>query len=190
MKKMASAGRILIMPKGKYNAETQYEMLDLVSLNGTSWLAKKSVKGVEPGTSGSEEYWHNMFTFEIANNLDTTDEGKSLDARQGKILNERKQDRIVESVVVESGTSYELVFAEKECCLLCAYLSEPMYYSGIFACCGINAWSYSITKLNESIQNASFTAQIADTDGTDVNKIIFRNETGNDVTLNLIKLPF
>ena len=166
---MTSAGRILIMPKGDYNAETTYEMLDLVFHNGTSWLAKKTVVGIEPSAANSE-YWQQM--------------------SDPSFLEVRKQDRIVESVIVKSGSSYELTFAEKECCLLCAYLSEPMYYSGIFACCGINAWSYSITKLNESIQNASFTAQIADTDGTDVNKIIFRNETGNDVTLNLIKLPF
>ena len=45
---MASAGRILIMPKGNYNADTQYEMLDLVYHNGTSWLAKKTTKGIEP----------------------------------------------------------------------------------------------------------------------------------------------
>ena len=75
---MASAGRILIMPKGEYNAETQYEMLDLVSRNGTSWLAKKSVKGVEPGTSSSEEFWYNMFnvksgTMRIAQNPNGND---------------------------------------------------------------------------------------------------------------------
>ena len=166
---MASAGRILIMPKGDYNAETEYEMLDLVSHNGTSWLAKKTVKGIEPKTA-NKEYWHCLADFSN--------------------LEERKQARIVQSVTVKSGTSYELTFAEKECCLLCAYLSEPMYYSGIIACCGINAWSYSISKLSESIQNTLFNSQIADTDGTDVNKIIFKNDTGSDATLNLIKLPF
>ena len=40
---MASAGRILIMPKGDWKEETEYEMLDLVYHNGTSWLAKRSV---------------------------------------------------------------------------------------------------------------------------------------------------
>lgn len=56
---MASAGRILIMPKGAYDTETQYEMLDLVSHNGKAWIAKKSVKGIEPLDENSE-YWHNL----------------------------------------------------------------------------------------------------------------------------------
>lgn len=56
---MASAGRILIMPKGNYNAETEYEMLDLVSLNGKTWLAKKNVVGIEPSDANSE-YWHDL----------------------------------------------------------------------------------------------------------------------------------
>lgn len=60
---MASAGRILIMPKGNYNAETEYEMLDLVCHNGTSWLAKKAVKGIEP-SEANNEYWHCMLDFD------------------------------------------------------------------------------------------------------------------------------
>ena len=60
---MASAGRILIMPKGDYKAETQYEMLDLVKHNGASWLAKKDVVGVEPSEANSE-YWQNVFESE------------------------------------------------------------------------------------------------------------------------------
>lgn len=48
------------MPKGDYNAETTYEMLDLVFYNGTSWLAKKVSTGIEPNNENSE-YWQNMF---------------------------------------------------------------------------------------------------------------------------------
>lgn len=57
---MASAGRILIMPKGDWNAETEYEMLDLVNHNGKSWLAKKHSRGIEP-SEANKEYWQNMF---------------------------------------------------------------------------------------------------------------------------------
>lgn len=57
---MTTAGRILIMPKGDYDATAQYEMLDLVRYNGTSWLAKKECKGVTP-TNANSEYWQNMF---------------------------------------------------------------------------------------------------------------------------------
>jgi len=89
---MASAGRILIMPKGAYDPNATYEMLDMVSHNGTTWLAKKTVSGVEP-SSANGEYWHSMIDFDIANNLTTEDDGKVLDARQGKLLDEKKLDK-------------------------------------------------------------------------------------------------
>ena len=184
---MASAGRILIMPKGNYDSSATYEMLDMVHYNGTSWLAKKTATGVEPSAANSE-HWHNMFDIEIANNLTTTDEGKALDARQGKILNDKKQERIMESVNLARQSSYTITLF-KESCLLCAYLVDPVYYSGIFACCGINEYSYSIQTLNESIYDDNFSAEIGNADGSELNKITFYNRTDNDVTLVLVKLP-
>ena len=56
---MASAGRILIMPKGNYDANTEYEMLDLVFNGGASWVAKKNVVGIEP-TDENTEHWMKM----------------------------------------------------------------------------------------------------------------------------------
>jgi len=56
---MASAGRILIMPKGDYDSSATYEMLDLVKHNGTSWLAKKTATGIEPSAANSE-YWQDV----------------------------------------------------------------------------------------------------------------------------------
>ena len=53
---MPSAGRILIMPKGNYDANTEYEMLDLVFHGGASWVAKKNAKGIEPSLA-NEEWW-------------------------------------------------------------------------------------------------------------------------------------
>lgn len=82
---MADAGRILIIPRGDYNANSTYEKLDLVKHKGTSWLAKKNVTGIEP-TEG--EYWQKIFDLGTANNLTTTAEGFALDARQGKALSE------------------------------------------------------------------------------------------------------
>lgn len=63
---MASAGRILIMPKGAYDSSTTYDMLDMVKYNGTSWLAKKTVTGIEPSDTNSD-YWHNLFDFDPTN---------------------------------------------------------------------------------------------------------------------------
>lgn len=56
---MANAGRILIMPKGNYDANTEYEMLDLVFNGGASWVAKKNVVGIEP-TDANTEHWMKM----------------------------------------------------------------------------------------------------------------------------------
>lgn len=72
---MASAGRILIMPKGNYDSSVSYEMLDMVYYNGTSWLAKKAVKGIEPSVANSE-YWHKFIDLgEILSNYLTLDGG-------------------------------------------------------------------------------------------------------------------
>lgn len=61
---MAVAGRILIMPKGEYDATETYEMLDLVSHNGISWLAKKTCVGITP-SNDAKEYWFNMLGISI-----------------------------------------------------------------------------------------------------------------------------
>ncbi len=53
---MTNLGRVLILPKGEYNSEVTYYMLDLVLHNGTSWLCKKSVKGIEP-SEANKDYW-------------------------------------------------------------------------------------------------------------------------------------
>ena len=63
---MASAGRILIMPKGAYNASVTYEMLDMVFHNETSWLAKKKTVGIEPSET-NDEYWHKVISISAEN---------------------------------------------------------------------------------------------------------------------------
>ena len=88
---MADAGRILIIPRGDYDGNSTYEKLDLVKHKGTSWLAKKTATGVEPSEG---EYWQKMFDINIADNLTTTDEGFVLDAKQGKILDEKIDSQV------------------------------------------------------------------------------------------------
>ena len=81
---MANAGRILIMPKGEYDASVTYTMLDLVMYNNASWLAKKTATGITPEDG---EYWHKMADgVALTNNLETEAEGTALDASQGKAL--------------------------------------------------------------------------------------------------------
>ena len=94
----ASAGKILIISKGDFDVDTEYKILDLVKYNGTSWLAKKTVKGIVPVDG---EYWQSVFDMPIANNLTTEEAGYALDARQGKIL--------ADAIAVERARIDELV---------------------------------------------------------------------------------
>ena len=52
---MAIAGRVAIVPKGDWSAETEYKRLDEVTYNNTMFIAKKTVpKGTLPTNA---EYW-------------------------------------------------------------------------------------------------------------------------------------
>jgi hypothetical protein len=51
---MISAGRVLLMPKGDYDSTTTYEMLDIVSYNGSSYIAKGTTTGNLPTNT---TYW-------------------------------------------------------------------------------------------------------------------------------------
>lgn len=51
---MASAGRILLMPKGNYSASVTYVMLDMVRYNNALWVCKKQCIGIPPAEG---EYW-------------------------------------------------------------------------------------------------------------------------------------
>ncbi len=56
---MAIAGRVLIMPKGVYDETVTYEMLDMVSCDGITWVAKKGSVGIRP-SADTAEYWFAM----------------------------------------------------------------------------------------------------------------------------------
>lgn len=85
---MANAGRILIIPKGGYNEEYEYEMLDMVRHNNTAWVAKKSVQGIEPSDE-NEEYWFRMGDVtEVVDNLLSESADMALSANQGRVLSE------------------------------------------------------------------------------------------------------
>jgi hypothetical protein len=79
---MASAGRILIMPKGNYDASVTYEMLDIVFHNGTSWIAKKTTVGVEPNSTNGE-YWQLLCAStdltEIENRIKALEDAEDVD---------------------------------------------------------------------------------------------------------------
>ena len=45
-------GKVKVTPKGDYNSGTQYEILDIVSFGGGSYIALKDVLGIEPANDG------------------------------------------------------------------------------------------------------------------------------------------
>lgn len=54
---MANAGRILILARGAWSNSTNYVQLDLVTYNGTAYLARQASIGVNPSTDTSYTYW-------------------------------------------------------------------------------------------------------------------------------------
>lgn len=85
---MASAGRILILPKGIYDSTKEYEMLDLVFHGGTSWVAKKSSVGVEP-SDANDEFW-----FKMCEATDLTEINNRLAALENQMLSAISLDDI------------------------------------------------------------------------------------------------
>ena len=52
----ASAGRVLLIPKGDWNAETTYTCLDWVRHNGAAWVCKNTCTNVEPTEENSDNW--------------------------------------------------------------------------------------------------------------------------------------
>ena len=166
---MASAGRILIMPKGEYDSSVTYEMLDLVYYNGASWLARTTVpSGIEPNTNNTT-YWQQMSDFALLDN--------------------RKQDRVIQIIPTEANSSHTITFDHGECCLL---LVRSTYYdySCIFACHGIDKNVYTITKLSEKSVSGKLSATAGTDFGINLNTITFTNGADEAQEFILVKLPF
>ena len=51
-----SAGRVLLIPKGDWNAETTYTGLDWVRHNGAAWVCKNTCTNVEPTEENSDNW--------------------------------------------------------------------------------------------------------------------------------------
>lgn len=55
---MADLGQVMTMPRGIYDPIMQYQTLDLVEYNGSSYVAKQATMGNEP--SDNSVYWQLM----------------------------------------------------------------------------------------------------------------------------------
>ena len=57
----AVAGRVMPLPKGEWNELTTYHILDMVSHNNSSWIAKRTNANVEPSPTNNDD-WQFMFS--------------------------------------------------------------------------------------------------------------------------------
>ena len=89
---MATAGRILILPKGKWNSGATYEHLDLVAHNGRAWLAKKASVGIEPSDENAE-FWHDFLGMDVF-----TEENPPTAAQVGAVALERLNSILTTSI--------------------------------------------------------------------------------------------
>ncbi len=73
---MVSAGRVMLIPKGEYNALTTYNVLDMVSYNGSSYVAKTTTTGNRPtdtskwmimASSGAGQTFENLSDVDFSN---------------------------------------------------------------------------------------------------------------------------
>lgn len=63
----ASAGKVLMLPKGEYDATTQYKVLDWVLYQGRPYVAKQTTTGnapiYEPTQANPDNYWQLLLDF-------------------------------------------------------------------------------------------------------------------------------
>lgn len=100
---MTSLGKVMIMPRGSYDANATYTQLDVVTHNGTLWICKETAIGIEP-TNENKKYWMNAFNFIVVNSLNYNEENGVLDARQGTLLKNLIDTKaIYETLTLTSG---------------------------------------------------------------------------------------
>ena len=81
----ASAGRVLLIPKGDWNANTTYTGLDWVRHNGAAWVCKNTCTNIEP-TLENTNNWQMMARDGDGVTADTAMSDTSTNAVQNKVI--------------------------------------------------------------------------------------------------------
>ena len=81
----ASAGRVLLIPKGDWNASTTYTCLDWVRHNGAAWVCKNTCTNIEP-TLENTNYWQLISKDGDSVTADTAMSNTSTNAVQNKVI--------------------------------------------------------------------------------------------------------
>lgn len=61
MSDFVSAGRILIIPRGDWDVQEEYKLLDLVRHNKVIYIAKKTSVNIAPDADINEDYWFKFY---------------------------------------------------------------------------------------------------------------------------------
>ena len=81
----ASAGRVLLIPKGDWNANTTYTGLDWVRHNGAAWVCKNTCTNIEP-TFANTNYWQLISKDGNSVTADTAMSDSSTNAVQNNVV--------------------------------------------------------------------------------------------------------
>lgn len=99
---MAIAGRVAIVPKGDWSAETEYKRLDEVTYNNTMFIAKKAVpKGTLPTNA---EYWSKSIVGSAVT-VDAAMSDTSENPVQNKVIKSYVDKKASENVDFSTSTS-------------------------------------------------------------------------------------
>ena len=100
----ASAGRVLLIPKGDWNAETTYTGLDWVRHNGAAWVCKNTCTNVEP-TEENSDNWQIMAMDGTEITVDTEISDQSENPVQNKVIKKYVDEHIPEVDDMTGATS-------------------------------------------------------------------------------------
>lgn len=103
----ASAGRVLLIPKGDWNANTTYTGLDWVRHNGAAWVCKNTCTNIEP-TLENADNWQIMARDGDMVTADTAMSDSSTNAVQNKVIKSYVDDKFsfADHDTATSGTSF------------------------------------------------------------------------------------
>ena len=90
-----SAGRVLLIPKGEWNAEATYTGLDWVRHNGAAWVCKNTCTNVEP-TEENSDNWQIMSRDGTEITVDAEISDQSENPVQNKVIKKYVDDHTQE----------------------------------------------------------------------------------------------
>lgn len=102
----ASAGRVLLISKGDWNAQATYTGLDWVRHNGAAWVCKNTCTNVEP-TENNTANWQMMARDGDNITADTAMSDTSTNAVQNKVVKEYIDNSITGISDMTGATSTE-----------------------------------------------------------------------------------